>query len=82
MPFIGEVSMTIPPSQVENPAMLCGATSDGHREPLAAGELDRPNDVGGAGAADDQRGVPVVGGVPDRAGLVVVGVGGSYQLAP
>jgi hypothetical protein len=59
-----------------------GATADRHLEPFAAGELHRPYHVGGAGAADDQRWPPVVGGVPDRAGLVVVGVGRPYQLTP
>src|SRR5918994_1423665 len=52
------------------PGDTVGAAAAHHLEPLAAGELHRPHDVGGTGAPDDQRPPPVVGGVPDRAGLV------------
>jgi hypothetical protein len=64
------------------PSDAVGAAADRHLESFAAGELHRPNDVGGASAADDQRRPPVVRGIPHRAGLLVVGVGRSYQLTP
>ena len=42
------------------PGDAVGAAPHRHHQPLAAGELHRADDVGGPGAADDQRRPPVV----------------------
>jgi hypothetical protein len=41
---------------------------------VLAGESDRLNHVVVAGAADDEGGPPVDGGVPDGAGIIVAGI--------
>ena len=56
------------------------ATPHGHHETLAARELHRFHHVSGAGTANDQCRVLVVGSVPDRSGLVVIAVGGQDDL--
>jgi hypothetical protein len=43
------------------------AAADGRREPVRAGHVDRGHHVLGAGAAQDEAGVPVDHGVPDLA---------------
>ena len=57
------------------------AAAQCQRESLAAGEVDPAYHVGDAGAADDERRPPVVRGVPDRPGLVVVLAGRGHQLS-
>ncbi|GAA3244645.1 hypothetical protein GCM10020256_70550 [Streptomyces thermocoprophilus] len=52
------------------------AAAHGDEQVLAAGELDRPQHVGGPGAAHDESGMLVVGAVPDGACLVVLRVAG------
>src|SRR4051812_27150271 len=52
------------------------AAANGERQSLTAGEIDGADDVGDTGAAGDDRGVPVVGAVPDAAFEVVLGVAG------
>ena len=56
------------------------AAAHGDEEVLAAGEVDRAQDVGDPGAADDERRAPVVGAVPDRSGFVVGVVLGPDEL--
>jgi hypothetical protein len=50
-------------------------------EVLGAGELERAHDVRDARAPDDEGGTAVEGAVPDRASVVVAGVGGGDHLA-
>jgi hypothetical protein len=57
------------------------AAAHRHDQVLAAGELERTHDVGDSGAARDERWPAVVGGVPDRAPLVVVVVAGPDDAA-
>ena len=71
----------------DDPAVAGGEPGDAvraaayrERQALAAGELHRLDHVGGAGAADDQRRMLVVRGVPDRTCLVVVAVARSDHL--
>lgn len=48
---------------------------------MLAGHVHRGHHVRGAGAARDQPGLPVDHGVPDLAGLLVLGVVGAHDVA-
>ena len=67
-PRIGERSITSPPSLTALPATLCPPPRTESSRSLLAREVDRRDDVGGAAAAGDQRGLAVDQAVPDRAG--------------
>jgi hypothetical protein len=62
------------------PAILCAAAYRQQHAVLAC-KRHRRHDIGGAGAARDQRGPTVDGGVPDFARFVVVGIGRADDLA-
>ena len=57
------------------------AAAHGDEKIALARETDRPRDVGGAGAARDERGMTVDRTVPDRAGGVVLRVAGTDELS-
>ena len=81
-PFIGERSITIPSSTVENPATLWPPPRTAIVQVVAAREADRRDHVGGAGAADDQRRpAAVVRAVPDPARFGVAVVARSDDLS-
>ena len=60
---------------------VVAAAADRGREPVLAGHADRGHHVLGAGAAQDQAGPPVGHGVPELAGLLVLGVVGADDVA-
>ena len=64
------------------PGNAVRAAAHRERQALAARELHRRDHVGGTGAADDQRRILVMGGVPDRTCFVVVIVTRPYHLTP
>ena len=55
--------------------------ADRHDQVMGPGEGDRRDDVGDAGAADNQRGAPVDHAIMNAAGAVVVGIAGTEQRA-
>jgi hypothetical protein len=57
------------------------AASHGDEKIALARETDGGTDVGGAGAARDERGMTIDRTVPDGAGGVVLRVAGTDQLA-
>ena len=70
-----------PPSQLECPGVECPPPRTATIEAVLAGVGERRRHVAGAGAARDQSRALVVHPVVELAGLVVVGVIGSDQLA-
>ena len=73
----------MPSSQVENPAMLWPPPRTAIVEVVAAREADGGDHVGGAGAADDERGPPaVVRAVPDPARLGVAASSAGVTISP
>ena len=72
-PFIGDRSMTSPPSQLPRPGPLCPPPRTAMEQIVLAPEIHRRDDVGDVGAARDQRRPLVDHAVVERARLIVVG---------
>src|SRR6202030_3082514 len=74
-------SMVRPPSDLALPRPVGPAAADARREAVLAGHGDRGHHIRGARAAQDEARPPVDHGVPDRAGLLVLGVVGADDVA-
>ena len=60
-----------PPIAEGLPSDIVTATADGHEKAIGASEVDRGDDIGGAGAARDERGIHVDHRVPDLTNDVI-----------
>jgi hypothetical protein len=78
------------PRQVDHEAALThrvardvvAAATNRHEQIVVTGEIDRADDVGHPGTADNQGGPFVNHGVPDLTRLIVPGIAGTQQFAP